>query len=80
MTTRHDLYRLVDELPQHALGPAEAFLAFLRDRAAPHERQPDHSPGRLTGQGWVDAERLGIEQRRQDRDSGEKSPDSNDTA
>jgi hypothetical protein len=34
MTTREALYRLIDELPESQLRDAEAYLEYLRSRAA----------------------------------------------
>ena len=66
LVTRQDLYRLIDDLPDHAYGAAEAFLTFLRDRDASGR----HSPSHVDEQRWAEGKRLGLENRRRKRDAG----------
>ena len=75
MTTRDDLRQLVDELPEHTLEAAEAFLAYLRDRAG----NPD-APGQGGRQTWAADERRELDARRRDRDTAMQEPDSDDLA
>ena len=73
MATRQDLYRLIDDLPDHAYGAAEAFLAFLRDRDASGR----HSPSHVDEQRWAAGKRQGLANRRRKRDAG-TSPEGKD--
>ena len=78
MTTRHELHHLVDELSDSALVPAEAFLSFLRDRARPNKSPSDRPTEHEGAQSWADSARLGLDQRRRDRDTGGDKPDVDD--
>jgi hypothetical protein len=68
------LYRLVDQLPESTYTAAEAFLAFLRERAG---SQP-HSPGYFDEQRWATTRRRGLENRRHQREVPATDPGSSD--
>ena len=66
MATKQDLHRLIDDLPDHAHGAAEAFLAYLRDRDAAGRQSSSHVDERR----WAAGKRLGLANRRRKRDAG----------
>ena len=75
MTSKAELYQIIDELPEHTLEAAEAFLAYLRDRAG----RPD-APRQGGRQAWAADERRGLDERRRERDAAEQEPDGDDLA
>jgi hypothetical protein len=74
-TTREELHHLIDALPERTLDAAEAFLAFLRDRAGAVRPQSEllHDAG--SEPTWAADERRGLEERRQQRDATDNAPD-----
>jgi hypothetical protein len=66
VATKQDLHRLIDDLPEHAHGAAEAFLVFLRDRDAAGRQSSSH----FDEQRWAAGKRLGLANRRRKRDAG----------
>ena len=79
-TTREELHHLIDALPERTLDAAEAFLAFLRDRAGVGRPQPEllHTPSHEPS--WAAGERRGLEERRQQRDAADGDPGPGDLA
>ena len=77
-TKREELHHLIDGLPDRTLDAAEAFLAFLRDRAVAARPQPDLLHGAAQEPTWAAEERRGLEERRQQRDASDSVPDPND--
>jgi hypothetical protein len=76
MTTRADLHRLVDALPERALDAAEAFLTFLEERA---EESQDRAtlPDQDQRADWAAGERRGLDERQRERDANEDDEPSN---
>jgi hypothetical protein len=79
-TAKEELHRLVEALPDNALGAAEAFLAFLHDRAVTDEPRHKSSPNYTQEQNWAAGERRGLQERRQERDTIGLTPDPGDLA
>jgi hypothetical protein len=71
MTSKQDLHLLVEELPESALGAAEAFLAFLHARATPSEDPSKQVSRRADGKEWADGERRGLAARAKHRGDAE---------
>lgn len=79
-TTREELHHLIDALPERTLDAAEAFLAFLRDRAVAVQPQSELLHGAGNEPTWAADERRGLEERRQQRDATDGAPDPDDMA
>jgi hypothetical protein len=79
-TTREELHHLIDALPERTLDAAEAFLAFLRDRAVAARPQSELLHGTGSEPTWAADERRGLEERRQQRDATDHAPDPDDMA